>query len=70
MPGVIEIRIEGVKKQADTLVSFATEPKGVFETADEMIKNFRSTNRQTLEQLRVPTLLRGRRGTFRQRRLL
>jgi len=61
MSEIIRIRVEGIRKQVDALKSFVTEPKGVFETADQLVKNFRQTNRQTLQQLRIPRVLGGRR---------
>ncbi len=52
MSEVVKIRIEGVKRQIDTLASFVKEPKGIFETADAIVKNFRNANRETVKAIK------------------
>jgi len=52
----------------DNVVSFVTEPKGVFQTMDAVIETFRETNRETLRELGVPRVL-GERRFFKGRRI-
>lgn len=62
MSGVINVRVDGIKRQISTLKDFIKEPRGVFETADKVIRNFRYTNKETLRELKIPKVLgRGRR---------
>jgi hypothetical protein len=53
---VIDIRVSSARRQIDNVWSFVKEPKGIFETVDAMVKNFRSANRETIEALglRIP----------------
>ena len=67
MQEAIETRIRGARKQLDTLTAFVTEPKGVFQTVDEMVRNFRETNREMVRELGVPKLLGRRAGRIRGR---
>ena len=48
---IIDTRIRSVKRQIRTLTDFATTPAGIFETIDEVIKNFRRANQETLKSL-------------------
>lgn len=62
MSGVINVRVAGVKRQIETAKDFVKEPRGIFETADKVIRNFRYTNKETLRALKIPKVLgRGRR---------
>lgn len=51
MAGVIDVRLKALQRQIMTLERFATSPAGVFETLDQMVKNFRMANRETLAML-------------------
>ena len=56
---IIQTRINSAKRQVNTLKEFLTTPKGVFETADQIVKNFRRANRETLGTLRFkPTMIK------------
>jgi len=55
---VVDMRISSLKRQVDNIRTFVTEPVGIFETVDRMVKNFREANRQTIQAVG----LRGMRG--------
>jgi len=61
MAGIIENRMSGVREQMRTLKRFATSPKGVFSTIDEMLRTFRQNNKEDIESLlgKKPEILRG-----------
>ncbi len=60
--GIINVRVDGVKLQIETIKDFVKEPRGVFETADKLVRNFRYTNKETLREMKIPKVLgRGRR---------
>ena len=48
---VIDVRIKALQRQIMTLERFATTPSGIFETIDQMVKNFRMANKETMEML-------------------
>ena len=48
---IVDIRLESAGKQLDNIISFVTEPKGIFETVDTAVKTFREANRKTVEAL-------------------
>lgn len=50
---VIQTRVSAAKRQVNTLKDFLTTPKGIFETADQIVKNFRRANRETLSSLGI-----------------
>jgi len=50
---VIQTRINAAKRQINTLKEFLTTPKGIFETVDQMVKNFRRANRETLSAIGI-----------------
>lgn len=51
MAEVIQSRVRAIKRQAETLQRAATSPTGVFETIDEVIRNARRANQETIRQL-------------------
>jgi hypothetical protein len=53
---ILDTLMRGVREEINTLTSFATTPKGVFETVDEMIRVGRRTVRESIESvgLRIP----------------
>lgn len=53
MPGVIDVRIKALERQIENIKGFITQPKGVFETIDSMVKTFRLANQSTLRQLGI-----------------
>jgi len=61
---IIQTRINAAKRQVNTLKEFLSTPKGVFETADQIVKNFRRANRETLSAIgvRVPSTSLGALG--------
>ena len=48
---ILQTRKTYARRQIDVVRSFLTTPRGVFETVDEIIRNFRAANRATLRQL-------------------
>jgi len=48
---IIQTRLNYVRRNINAVTSFLTQPKGVFETVDEVIKNVRMANRTTLQEL-------------------
>lgn len=50
MGKIMRIRREAIKDQVDNLETFATSPKGVFETVDDSVRTFRRANRKTLRE--------------------
>ncbi len=48
---IIQTRLNYMRRNINTVTSFLTQPKGVFETVDEVIKNVRMANRTTLQEL-------------------
>jgi len=48
---ILKIRTESLIKQIDTVSEFLATPKGVFETLDKAVKQFRQANIETLEAL-------------------
>ncbi|MEM2618752.1 MAG: hypothetical protein QW356_04625 [Candidatus Hadarchaeales archaeon] len=59
---VLEIVLNGVRRQAETVTRFVTQPVGIFETVDQVVRNTRKTAKDILETVgvRAPsTLLRG-----------
>lgn len=63
---IVDVRVSSLKRQISNLRTFITEPTGIFETVDRMVKTFREANRQTIQQLG----LRGMRGRIRVGRLI
>ncbi len=59
---IIQTRLSYVRRNINTVTSFITQPKGVFETLDEVVKNVRSANRATIREIEslVGTAGRGR----------
>lgn len=53
MGNPIEVRIKALQRQIMTLEKFASTPSGIFETLDQMVKNFRMANRETIASLGV-----------------
>lgn len=49
---VVDIRKRALQKQAQNVMSLIRDPVGLFETLDEMIRTFRSANRETLGAIR------------------
>ena len=45
-------RVDYAERQIDNVMAFVTEPRGVFETVDTMIKTFRQANKATLSALK------------------
>jgi len=64
MAEVVRLRLESARRQVETVTQFVTTPKGVFETLDEMIRTFRTTNRETLKALKIPVFGEKRRRIF------
>jgi len=48
---IIQTRLNYVKRNINAVTSFLTQPKGIFETVDEVVKNVRMANRTTLQEL-------------------
>lgn len=59
MSDVIETRTKSIQAQVDNVLGFVKSPKGVFETADDIIKQFRSANRETINALTGEGSMRG-----------
>jgi len=58
---VVDVRVRSLRRQVDTLRRAATTPTGVFEAIDEVIRNFRRANKETVSALtrggfRLPSL--------------
>lgn len=51
MSNIIQNRMRAVRRQAEILQRAITSPAGIFETVDEMIKNIRLANKETVRQL-------------------
>jgi hypothetical protein len=51
MAEIIQSRMRAIRRQAETLQRAATTPTGIFETVDEIIKNVRRANQETIRQL-------------------
>lgn len=51
MGNPIDVRIKALQRQLMTLEKFASTPSGIFETLDQMVKNFRMANRETIASL-------------------
>jgi len=51
MSEVIQSRMRAIRRQAETLQRAATTPTGIFETIDEMVRNVRRANQETIRQL-------------------
>jgi len=61
---VLDVLINGVKKEINNVITFATTPVGIFETIDKMIIDARTTGRQLISEVTGMTplkMLRGRR---------
>jgi len=56
MSRAIDTLIRGVKQEGTIVRSFATTPKGPFETIDRMVRTARSTVRGTARAAGVPSL--------------
>lgn len=56
---ILEIKMSSARRQLENVKSLITQPRGVFETVDEMIKTFRSSNRRIMETVgvKIPTSL-------------
>ena len=52
---IIQVRLNSARRQVNTVKEFLTTPKGVFETVDQVVRNFRRANRETLATLGVST---------------
>ena len=50
---VINIRVSALQRQVENVKSLITEPRGVFETIDSMIRTARMANRETLKTIGV-----------------
>jgi hypothetical protein len=50
---VVEVVTMGVRRQVNTLTRFLTEPVGVFETVDTIVRNARITARSLLETVGI-----------------
>ena len=50
---IIEARTKALQRQIQSVKSLILEPRGVFETVDNMIKTFRYANRETLRSLGI-----------------
>ncbi|MBA7607193.1 hypothetical protein ES703_14351 [subsurface metagenome] len=66
---VIDVVASGARKEAQNIKDFVTTPKGVFETADQMIRDARSTVRGAASAAGVPTMFGQRRFAGRRPRL-
>lgn len=51
MSEIIQSRMRAIRRQAETLQRAATTPTGIFETIDEMVRNARRANQETIRQL-------------------
>jgi len=69
MPQILNIRLEALRKQVDTVAKLVAEPVGVFQTVDTMIRTFREANRKTLEAIRPGARVEKREGILRGRLL-
>jgi hypothetical protein len=49
------IVLGGVRRQVETVTQFLTEPVGVFETLDRIVRNTRRTVREVMESIKLPT---------------
>ena len=50
---IINIRVSALQRQVENVKSLITEPRGVFETIDSMIRTARMANRETLKAIGV-----------------
>lgn len=66
---VIDVLASGARKEAQNVKDFVTTPKGVFETADQIIRDARSTVRDAASAVGMPTLFGQRRLSGRRPRL-
>lgn len=55
---ILDVRMRAARSQIENAKSFATEPKGVFETVDSAVKTFRKANKDTLRELGISGVLR------------
>lgn len=51
--GVLDAKMRSTRQQLDNIINFLTQPVGVFETIDRMIKTFRESNREALQTIGV-----------------
>lgn len=62
MSDIIQSRMKAIRKQAETLQRAARTPMGVFETFDEIIRNSRKANQETLNRLTGGKVFAGQLG--------
>lgn len=55
MANIVDVRIKALERQIDILKSAIAQPRGIFETIDDMVKTFRMANRETLAALGIST---------------
>jgi len=53
MSKVVSTRISSAKEQIENIRTFLTQPVGVFETVDRMVRTFRRANKETLSVIGV-----------------
>jgi len=50
---ILEVRMKAIQRQLNNIRSFVTQPTGIFETIDSIIKTARYANRETLRMLGI-----------------
>ncbi len=55
--GILNTRMQGIQNQVRNLQTIATTPKGIFESADMIVKDFRSANKATIRSTGIGKML-------------
>ena len=61
MSTIVDILARGIRREVENVKEFITTPKGVFQTADEIIVDARRTARELVQTVRPGRLLGQRR---------